>query len=159
MTNAHIDSASPTTRGTFPETTPSSSSSSPSTPCTSPPLLFVEDAHIPLASRVPSCSSRSPFSLVDSPPSTSLVRLSLVPMLAHSHTHTGSEPLHIGDYVITQKSLYTALFVIGLPLLYMSSPVWTFFWLVGASSCLILGHAALIEPGVESEYATVQDSV
>ncbi|KAH0827383.1 prenylated rab acceptor PRA1 [Lanmaoa asiatica] len=71
----------------------------------------------------------------------------------------GFEPIQIGSHVITQKSLYIALFVIGLPLLWLSSPFMTFFWLVGASSCLILGHAALMEPGVESEYATVQDSV
>ncbi|KAF8550894.1 prenylated rab acceptor PRA1 [Imleria badia] len=70
-----------------------------------------------------------------------------------------TEPVQIGSWVITQKLLYTALFVIGLPLLYISSPFITFFWLVGASSCLILAHASLMEPGVESEYATVQDSV
>ncbi|KAI9572303.1 prenylated rab acceptor PRA1 [Boletus coccyginus] len=70
-----------------------------------------------------------------------------------------TEPVQIGEYVITQKLLYTALFVIGLPLLWLSSPFMTFFWLVGASSCLILAHAALIEPGVESEYASVQDAV
>jgi len=69
------------------------------------------------------------------------------------------EPMQVGDHVITQKSLYTALFVIGLPLLWWSSPIGTFFWLVGASSVLILGHATVIEPGIESEYATVQDSV
>jgi hypothetical protein len=70
-----------------------------------------------------------------------------------------SEPVQIGSYVITQKLLYTALFVIGLPLLWLSSPFKFFFWLVGASSCLVLAHAALMEPGVESEYASVQDSV
>jgi len=69
------------------------------------------------------------------------------------------EPMQVGDHVITQKSLYTALFVIGLPLLWWSSPISTFFWLVGASSVLILGHATVVEPGIESEYATVQDSV
>jgi len=69
------------------------------------------------------------------------------------------EPMQVGDHVVTQKSLYTALFVIGLPLLWWSSPVSTFFWLVGASSFLILGHASFIEPGIESEYAAVQDSV
>ncbi|KIJ19156.1 hypothetical protein PAXINDRAFT_166991 [Paxillus involutus ATCC 200175] len=69
------------------------------------------------------------------------------------------DPLQVGDHVVTQKSLYTGLFVIGLPLLWLSSPIMTFFWLVGASSCLILGHACLIEPGVESEYANIQDAV
>jgi PRA1 family protein 1 len=72
---------------------------------------------------------------------------------------TAPEPMQVGDHVITQKSLYTALFVIGLPLLWWSSPISTFFWLVGASSVLILGHATVVEPGIESEYATVQDSV
>jgi hypothetical protein len=67
--------------------------------------------------------------------------------------------MQVGDHVITQKSLYTGLFVIGLPLLWWASPISTFFWLVGASSVLILGHATVIEPGIESEYATVQDAV
>jgi len=69
------------------------------------------------------------------------------------------EPMQVGDHVVTQKSLYTGLFVIGLPLLWWSSPIGVFFWLVGASSVLILGHATVIEPGIGSEYATVQDSV
>ncbi|THV02432.1 prenylated rab acceptor PRA1 [Dendrothele bispora CBS 962.96] len=69
------------------------------------------------------------------------------------------EPVEMGGQVITQKHLYIALFVIGLPLLWLASPVLTFFWLVGASGVVILGHASLIEPGIESEYATVQDTV
>lgn len=69
------------------------------------------------------------------------------------------EPLQVGDHVVTQKSLYIGLFVIGLPMLYIGAPVSTFFWLVGASSILVLGHAAIVEPGVESEYTTVQDQV
>ncbi|KAB5589115.1 hypothetical protein CTheo_7444 [Ceratobasidium theobromae] len=67
------------------------------------------------------------------------------------------EPMQVGDQVITQKSLYTGLFVIGIPLLWWSSPLGTFFWLVGSSAVLILGHAALMEPGVESEYANVTE--
>ncbi|KAI6026333.1 prenylated rab acceptor PRA1 [Pisolithus microcarpus] len=63
------------------------------------------------------------------------------------------DPVQVGDHVITQKSLYTGLF------LWLSSPFMTFFWLVGASSCLILGHACLIEPGIESEYTSIQESV
>ncbi|KAI0790813.1 prenylated rab acceptor PRA1 [Abortiporus biennis] len=69
------------------------------------------------------------------------------------------EPTQVGDYVVTQKSLYTGLFVIGIPLLWFSSPLSTFFWIVGASGVLIIGHASLMEPGIESEYATVQDAV
>ncbi|EGN99679.1 hypothetical protein SERLA73DRAFT_72477 [Serpula lacrymans var. lacrymans S7.3] len=69
------------------------------------------------------------------------------------------DPMQVGDHVVTQKSLYTGLFVIGIPLLWLSSPLGTFFWLVGASSVLILGHACVIEPGIESEYANIQESV
>ena len=67
--------------------------------------------------------------------------------------------MQVGDQLITQKTLYTALFVIGIPLLWWSSPLGTFFWLVGASGVLILGHACIMEPGIESEYATVSEAV
>ncbi|WVR09595.1 hypothetical protein IAU60_006667 [Kwoniella sp. DSM 27419] len=66
------------------------------------------------------------------------------------------EPVQVGNQVVTQKSLYTALFVIGIPLLWLASPVSTFFWLVGSSAILIIGHAVLMEPGVESDYAGVE---
>lgn len=67
--------------------------------------------------------------------------------------------MQVGDHVVTQKSLYTGLFVIGIPLLWWSSPLGTFFWLVGASAFVILGHAVIMEPGIESEYANVEAAV
>lgn len=67
--------------------------------------------------------------------------------------------MQVGEHVVTQKSLYTGLFVIGIPLLWFSSPLSTIFWIVGASGLLIVGHASLMEPGIESEYAQVSDSV
>ncbi|OAX40095.1 prenylated rab acceptor PRA1 [Rhizopogon vinicolor AM-OR11-026] len=67
--------------------------------------------------------------------------------------------VNVAGHVVTQKTLYMGLFVIGIPLLWFSSPFMTFFWLVGASSCLIIGHACLIEPGVESEYANIEGAV
>ncbi|KAG6837505.1 hypothetical protein H0H93_008430 [Arthromyces matolae] len=67
------------------------------------------------------------------------------------------EATQFGEHTVTQKHLYTALFVIGLPLLWIASPIATFFWLVGASGILILGHASLLEPGIESDYATIQE--
>ncbi|WVW86355.1 hypothetical protein I302_108399 [Kwoniella bestiolae CBS 10118] len=66
------------------------------------------------------------------------------------------EPVQVGSQTITQKHLYIGLFVIGLPLLWLASPVSTFFWLVGSSAILILGHACLMEPGPESEYQGVE---
>ncbi|KAJ7287833.1 prenylated rab acceptor PRA1 [Mycena rebaudengoi] len=69
------------------------------------------------------------------------------------------EPTQVGDYIVTQKSLYIGLFVIGIPLLLYSGPFGTLFGLVGASGVLIIGHATMIEPGVESEYAAVENQV
>jgi hypothetical protein len=69
------------------------------------------------------------------------------------------EPTQVGDYVVTQKSLYITLFCIGIPLLIFSGPFGTLFWLVGASGIIIIAHAVMIEPGVESEYATVEGQV
>jgi len=68
------------------------------------------------------------------------------------------EPVQMGEHTITQKHLYAALFVIGLPLLYVASPVMTFFWLVGASGVVILGHASFIEQN-DLGFEPIQDSV
>lgn len=66
---------------------------------------------------------------------------------------TAPEPSVTGEPSgpVTQKSLYTGLFVIGIPLLWLAAPLSTIFWIVGASSVLILGHASMLEPGVVSE--------
>ncbi|GAA96472.1 hypothetical protein E5Q_03140 [Mixia osmundae IAM 14324] len=66
------------------------------------------------------------------------------------------EPDEAGQQVVTQKTLYTGLFVIGIPLLWIARPVSTVFWIVGASAVLILGHASVLEPSVESEYNSVE---
>jgi len=69
------------------------------------------------------------------------------------------EATQVGEHTITQKHLYTGLFAIGIPMLWWAGPFGAFFWLIGASSVLILGHASLLEPGVESDYATIGDNV
>ncbi|WFC95616.1 Prenylated Rab acceptor 1 [Malassezia brasiliensis] len=66
------------------------------------------------------------------------------------------EPMQVGNHVVTQKGLYTALFVVGIVLLWFANPFSFVFWLVGSSAILILGHAAFIEPPVSSEYAGVE---
>ena len=53
------------------------------------------------------------------------------------------DPIQVGEHVITQKSLYTGLFVISIPMLWISSPFSIFIWLVGASA-VILGHATMM---------------
>lgn len=65
-----------------------------------------------------------------------------------------AEPAQPGDPAppVTQKSLYTGLFVIGIPLMWFAAPLSTVFWIVGASSVLVLGHASMLEPGVVSQH-------
>jgi len=74
-------------------------------------------------------------------------------------TRFAPEPIRIGDHVITQKGLYIGLVVIGVPLLWLAAPLSTLFWIVGASAFCVLFHASLLEPGVESEYSHIQDTV
>jgi hypothetical protein len=73
--------------------------------------------------------------------------------------YAAPEATQFGDHVVTQKHLYTGLFIIGIPMFWLAGPFSTFFWLIGASSVLVLGHASLLEPGVESEYASIQENV
>ncbi|KAH9485129.1 PRA1-like protein [Psilocybe cubensis] len=69
------------------------------------------------------------------------------------------EATQVGEHTITQKHLYTILFVIGIPLFWWAGPFATVFSILIGSAILILGHAALLEPGVESDYAAIQDTV
>ncbi|PPQ89701.1 hypothetical protein CVT25_014102 [Psilocybe cyanescens] len=69
------------------------------------------------------------------------------------------EATQVGEHTITQKHLYTILFVIGIPLFWWAGPFATVFSILIGSAILILAHAALLEPGVESDYATIQDTV
>lgn len=75
---------------------------------------------------------------------------------------TGSiapEATQVGEHTITQKHLYAGLFVIGIPMFLWAGPFGTFFGIVFGSALLILVHASLLEPGVESDYASIQDTV
>jgi len=63
----------------------------------------------------------------------------------------------VGEHTVTQKHLYIGLFVIGIPIIWFAAPIWTFFWIIGASSAIIFTHASFMEPGVESEYSTLEE--
>lgn len=65
----------------------------------------------------------------------------------------------MGEHTITQKHLYAGLFVIGIPMFLWAGPFGTFFSVAFCSALAILVHASLLEPGVESDYAAVQDNV
>ncbi|KAF0521907.1 prenylated rab acceptor PRA1 [Gigaspora margarita] len=65
-----------------------------------------------------------------------------------------NEPLVIFERSISQKQLYIGLFSVSIPLLWISSAGSTIFWIIGASATLVIGHAALLEPGVEGGFAS-----
>jgi len=69
------------------------------------------------------------------------------------------EATQVGEHTITQKHLYAGLFVIGIPMFLWAGPFGTFFGIFFGSALLILVHASLLEPGVESDYASIQDTV
>lgn len=75
------------------------------------------------------------------------------------YTYTAPEATQVGEHTITQKHLYAGLFIIGIPMFLWAGPFGTFFSIVFCSMLCILVHASLLEPGVESDYATVQDQV
>lgn len=58
--------------------------------------------------------------------------------------------------MIPEKNLYIALACLGLPMLFFANPFSVLFWLVASSTMLILFHAILMEPGLESEYGEVE---
>ncbi|CAG8659906.1 8427_t:CDS:2, partial [Ambispora gerdemannii] len=66
------------------------------------------------------------------------------------------QPYVFQQYVITQKQLYTWLFGISIPLLWISSAGSAIFWIIGASATLVLGHASLLEPGVDNGFVEEQ---
>jgi hypothetical protein len=69
------------------------------------------------------------------------------------------EATQVGEHTITQKHLYFGLFAIGIPMFLWAGPFATFFSILFLSMLCIFVHASLLEPGVESDYATVQDQV
>ncbi|KAF9482157.1 prenylated rab acceptor PRA1 [Pholiota conissans] len=69
------------------------------------------------------------------------------------------EATQFGEHTITQKHLYAGLFIIGIPLFFWAGPFATFFSVVFCSGLCIFVHAAILEPGVESDYAAIQENV
>jgi hypothetical protein len=61
--------------------------------------------------------------------------------------------LELGSYRASTSQLYTALFVITIPLGLWASPFTTVLWLIGASGVTILGHAAFLDKPIESAFS------
>ncbi|KAH7401899.1 PRA1 family protein-domain-containing protein [Phaeosphaeria sp. MPI-PUGE-AT-0046c] len=62
--------------------------------------------------------------------------------------------LELGSWRASTSQLYTALFVVAIPLGLWASPFTTVLWLIGASGVTILGHAAFLDKPIEPSGAT-----
>ncbi|KIX00218.1 uncharacterized protein Z518_10357 [Rhinocladiella mackenziei CBS 650.93] len=65
----------------------------------------------------------------------------------------GGGDLEIGTFRATTSQLYTGLACIAVPVAFISSPIATFLWLVGATGVTILGHAALMDRPIENAFS------
>lgn len=61
--------------------------------------------------------------------------------------------LQLGSVRASTSQMYTALFVIAIPLGLWASPFTTVLWLIGASGVTILGHAAFLDKPIESAFS------
>lgn len=65
----------------------------------------------------------------------------------------GADLVLPGGLTVSQQSLYILVGIITVPLFFIASPMATMFWLIGAAGVTVLGHAALLEKPLESEFA------
>ncbi|KAI8367599.1 PRA1 family protein-domain-containing protein [Radiomyces spectabilis] len=61
-------------------------------------------------------------------------------------------PLTIGGNSISPSTLYASYAGASLILLLFSGATGVVFWIIGAGAIIILGHAAILEPSLESEF-------
>ncbi|KAF3940172.1 hypothetical protein ABW19_dt0202650 [Dactylella cylindrospora] len=61
--------------------------------------------------------------------------------------------LQIGTFRATTNQLWGAMVIVGIPLAIWASPVYTMFWLIGASAFTILGHAVVLDRPIENAFA------
>jgi hypothetical protein len=61
--------------------------------------------------------------------------------------------LQLGSWRASTSQLYTALFIIAIPLGLWASPFTTVLWLIGASGVTIIGHAAFLDKPIESAFS------
>jgi hypothetical protein len=65
----------------------------------------------------------------------------------------GGNDLQIGTFRATASQLYTALACVAVPVAFISSPIATFLWLIGATGVTILGHASLMDRPIENAFS------
>ncbi|KAG2202330.1 hypothetical protein INT46_010334 [Mucor plumbeus] len=62
-------------------------------------------------------------------------------------------PLTIGGAALSPSTLYASYAGISLLLLLFSGATGAIFWIIGAAAIIILGHAAILEPGLEGDFS------
>ncbi|KAF9936676.1 hypothetical protein BGZ75_007054 [Mortierella antarctica] len=66
-----------------------------------------------------------------------------------------AEGITIGSNTFQAAQLKTGLICIAVVLFFFSSTIGTVFWIVGASAVTILGHASVMQEGVEGDFVSV----
>jgi PRA1 family protein 1 len=61
--------------------------------------------------------------------------------------------LQIGTFRASTSQLYTALFVIAIPVGLWASPFTTVLWLIGATGVTVFGHASFMDKPIESAFS------
>lgn len=62
-------------------------------------------------------------------------------------------PLTIGGTALSPSTLYATYAGVSLVLLLFSGATGAIFWIIGAAALIILGHAALLEEGLEGDFS------
>ncbi|CAO3648040.1 unnamed protein product [Mucor hiemalis] len=62
-------------------------------------------------------------------------------------------PLTIGGTALSPSTLYATYAGVSLLLLLFSGATGAIFWIIGAAALIILGHAALLEEGLEGDFS------
>jgi hypothetical protein len=60
--------------------------------------------------------------------------------------------LGISRLLLTQQQAYVFLGVVCVPLLWISSAGSAIFWIVGGGALVVGGHAAFLEPALETSF-------
>ncbi|CEJ54524.1 Prenylated Rab acceptor 1 [Penicillium brasilianum] len=61
--------------------------------------------------------------------------------------------LDLGFRRFNTSQLYTALLCIAVPMGFLSSPISTILWLIGATGVTVFGHAALMDKPIENAFS------
>lgn len=61
--------------------------------------------------------------------------------------------LELGFTTLTTSQLYTGLFIIGVPIFFLSGPIGILLWLVGANGVAILGHAVFMDKPIDQAFS------